>query len=91
MSYEHVGNVFMLNGAPYPLTIVRTRYGGTYEGAEYAAFARSAFTLPDGWDGGDTECCETWIELNTSGEPIGKGRSPQDALASLISKIKGAA
>jgi hypothetical protein len=45
----------------YPVTIVRTRYSGVYEGGAWAAFDCDAATLPlDAYRADDTSCAEWW-------------------------------
>jgi hypothetical protein len=44
----------------YPVTIVRTRYGGVYEGGEWAAFFCEPQTVPEAAFGDDVECADWW-------------------------------
>lgn len=44
----------------YPLTVIRTRYGGVYEGGAYAAFGIEPQQIPDAVLGGDTDCMLWW-------------------------------
>lgn len=67
--------------APYPITIVRTRYSGVYEGGVWAAVACEPQDLPEQALGSDVECASWWGERR--GE-VGVGATPEDALASLL-------
>ena len=82
---KEFGNVFMMDDTPYPYAIVPARYGGVYEGASVLAFPTEPTALPDGWDGGDTECHAYWSANATA--PIGKGETPDAALADLRAKL----
>jgi hypothetical protein len=66
--------------APYPVTIVRTRYGGTYEGAEFdeegqvtrahgrwAAFNCHPDELPGDAFGDDTVAASWWGDVQRDG------------------------
>lgn len=64
----------------YPVTIVKTRYGGVYEGGTWAAFDREPDELPPGWDGDDMTCSAWW---GANGERFGVGPTPEAALAEL--------
>lgn len=69
------------DGDHYPCTVVRSRYGGTYEGGEWLAFPVRPSEMPYGWDGGDLQCAEffgSWDKY-----PIGRGRFPEDAILDL--------
>jgi hypothetical protein len=62
----------------WPCTIVRDRYSGSYSGALWLAFPLEE--QPGGVSGGDGACDEFW---RTYDEPVGKGRTPEDALKDL--------
>lgn len=78
----------------WPLTIVRTRYGGVYEGGKFAAFNSE----PDGirWHlpcmatedsepdafGGDPDCMSWWM-LAPLVMPVGVGETIEEAVQSL--------
>ena len=69
---------------PYPVTIVRSRYGGIYEGAKWLAFNLDPEELEShakGWDGGDGECSGFFYTTKLS---IGRGETPDLALNALI-------
>ena len=44
----------------YPVTIIRSRYGGVYEGGRWVAFLCSHEEVPEGAIGDDVECAEFW-------------------------------
>ena len=44
----------------YPVTIIRSRYGGVYEGGRWAASDCSHEEVPEGASGDDVECAEFW-------------------------------
>jgi hypothetical protein len=67
----------------YPVTIIRTRYGGTYEGGEWAAFPLQSVQVP-GEAIGDDVTCATWWEQY--GYAVGLGNTPGAALADLAAK-----
>ena len=69
---------------PYPVTIVRSRYGGTYEPGRWLAWPLYEDQLPIGWAGGDAECHRFWSEYR---RPVGSGDTPQDAYDDLLVKI----
>lgn len=70
---------------PYPVTIIMTRYAGTYEGGPYAAFNVNPQDVPLEATGSDVPCM-WWWDYNS--HRVGVGGSPNDALADLTSKIK---
>jgi hypothetical protein len=59
---------------PYPVTIIRTRYGGIYEGGEWAAFPLHADQVPDDVVGDDVTCA-TWWEQFADAVGVGDTRS----------------
>lgn len=63
----------------YPVTIVRTRYDGLYEGDEWTAFACASSYVP--WDvlGGDV--CEKWWA--DPDRIVAVGTTPDEALGKL--------
>ena len=63
-----------------PVTITRSRYGGTYEVGDWVAFAASPDRLPIGWDGDDVDCAEFWAD---HAHGIGGGATPAEAYADL--------
>ena len=68
----------------YPLTIVPTRYRGTYEGGKWAAFNTHVNKMPNGWDDSDVQCV-SWWRLNHN--RIGTGESPEEAMSDLQAKV----
>ena len=64
----------------YPVTIIRTRYGGVYEGGRWAAFNLYPDQIPEDATGGDTECAVWW---NTHDFPVGVASAPTMALIDL--------
>lgn len=48
----------------YPVTIVKTRYGGLYEGGAWGAFYCDPETVPEDAFGSDIECAE--VDAGTS-------------------------
>jgi hypothetical protein len=70
----------------YPVTIVRARYGGSYEPGRWLAFPTDPDRMPDGWDASDVPCAEFW---DSYAEPVGASdRSPDQALADLARKLE---
>lgn len=70
----------------YPVTIVRARYGGSYEPGRWLAFPLHACCMPDDWDATDVVCAEFWDSYD---EPVGASdRSPDQALADLARKLE---
>lgn len=67
----------------YPVTIVRSRYGGAYEPGAWLAWPRDANRLPLDWDGDDIPCRRFW---ESEGGVVGAGNSPQAAYEDLLSK-----
>ncbi len=77
-----------MTGAPlpdiWPVTIVRARYGGSYEPGPWLAFPLQPYELPGDWDASDVPCAEFW---GSHDEPVGAGESPDGALANLAVKL----
>jgi hypothetical protein len=69
----------LIDGYPFPLTIIRTRYGGCYEGGAWAAFASDPGEIPYEVSGDDVEC-SIWWSLPEA-EIVGRGSSPMEAIA----------
>ena len=69
----------------YPLTIILTRYGGVYEGGEYAAFNCYPNQIPRAAQGDDISCSQWW-EANS--DLVGVGDTAEDALADLRLKMR---
>ncbi|MBR2014136.1 MAG: hypothetical protein IJ998_01790 [Alistipes sp.] len=70
----------------YPTTIVRDRYNGTYSGAAWLAFPMFVEDVPTEVDGEDPECIIFWDTYNGV---VGKGNTPELAMANLVAKIEG--
>jgi len=70
----------------YPVTIVADRYGGAYSGGRWVAFPTSAEGVPDDPFGGDTFAAAWWEDAE--GLPIGRGRTPDDALTDLVKRLE---
>jgi hypothetical protein len=68
----------------YPVTIITTRYGGTYEGGAWAAFPIHPERVPDDAVANDVVCVNWWGEY---GHTVGVGATPDAALADLEGKI----
>lgn len=69
----------------YPTTIVRDRYDGTYSGADWLAFPLDYWNVPDEVDGGDSECMMFWEDYEGV---VGKGNTPELAMANLVAKME---
>ena len=72
----------------YPVTIVKARYGGSYEPGAWLAFHEDSEALPPGWDGDDTTCSTFWRLAENLKLPIGAGSSPQAAYEDLVTKVE---
>ena len=64
----------------YPLTIIADRYNGSYSGGVYTAFPLDSWDVPAGSSGSDIECWEFW---DSYPGPVGKGKTPNEALNNL--------
>lgn len=69
----------------YPVTIISDRYNGCYSGALWTAWNKYVENIPDGIDAGDNECSDFWGEYDGV---VGKGLTPDEALADLAAQIK---
>jgi hypothetical protein len=69
----------------YPTTIVNDRYSGAYSGAEWLAFPLDYWNVPDEVDGGDSECMMFWEDYDGV---VGKGSTPELAMANLVAKME---
>lgn len=72
----------------YPVTVVSSRYGGCYEGGSYLAFNLDADSLPEDYNGDDTDCSFFFAEADRKGWPIGRGADPTAAVADLKARLK---
>lgn len=83
-----------MSDIPYPLTVVRCRYSGVYEGGAFAAFNKNPDEIL--WRGAfddDCACAAWWGNARERGEVIGVGDSPQEAvdnLAAILTAKAGA-
>lgn len=68
----------------YPLTIIYDRYGGTYSGGAYTAWNCNPYDIPNGPFSSDCECSDFWCKCKI---PVGKGRTPDEAIADLWNKL----
>lgn len=73
----------------WPLTIVRSRYNGVYEGGDWIAFACDHLDIPEAVQGGDLECQEFFESprYGANRTVIGVGPTPNHAFDDLISKL----
>jgi hypothetical protein len=65
------------------ITIVRARYGGTYEPGKWLAFGCWPAAMPDEWNADDVTCMHFFRERR---HEIGGGDTPDEALADLQRK-----
>lgn len=71
----------------YPITIIKDRYSGTYSGATWLAFNMHPELVAILDVNGDDISCN-WFWSNLASEYIiGKGSTPDEALADLYSQI----
>lgn len=72
----------------YPVTIITTRYCGTYEGgALWVAFNDHCDSEAlHGAMGGDIQC-STFFEVYERFKPIGRGQTPEEAYQDLARKL----
>ena len=72
----------------YPITIIKDRYSGTYSGAKWLAFNMYPEDLENlDISADDISCHEFWGN-DANGYVIGKGSTPDEALADLYSQTK---
>lgn len=80
----------------YPVTIVHSRYNGTYEGgplgaAGWLCFPVQPWKLSDPgwaeWCGSDVECGEWWDRARAEGWPAGRGAGPDKAFLNLVMQV----
>ena len=69
----------------YPITVVATRYGGSYEGGLWAAFNARPWEVPTAAMGDDIACMTWWSEENKA--RTGLGFNPDAAVADLKQKL----
>lgn len=64
----------------WPVTVIKTRYGGTYEGGVWAAFNLEPDNIPDAVMGDDVSCARWWSEHQ---DGVGVGATAQEAIDAL--------
>jgi len=69
----------------YPVTIMRARYGGVYEGGAWVAFHCDPAEVPTEVWGDDIECSH-WFSINA--DRIGTGSNPSAAVLELQAKCE---
>lgn len=72
----------------YPVTVVRDRYSGTYSGALWLAFNMYPEHVAILDVNGDDISCNWFWSGEANRYIIGKGSTPDEALADLSSQIK---
>lgn len=72
-------------GDIYPLTVIKTRYGGVYEGGPYAAFSSRYYQIPKDALGSDIPCCGWWARNR---HLVGIGASMDEAVSDLTNKLQ---
>lgn len=60
----------------WPVTIIKTRYGGVYEGGQWAAFNLDTEQVPPAVTGDDITCAHWWGQF---GVGVGLGSTPSEA------------
>ena len=70
--------------APWPVTIVRARYGGIYEPGAWVAFSAWPDQLPAEWNADDVTAMDFYA---THLREIGGGRTPNEAYDDLVHKL----
>jgi hypothetical protein len=63
----------------YPMTVIKTRYGGIYEGGPWAALDCSFHEVPLAAVGSDIECAEFWSLAHAGSYEISDWRARIDA------------
>jgi hypothetical protein len=73
----------------YPVTIIKARYGGSYEGGKFIAFNEHIDThIVDDAEGDDITSAmffDSYSKLRN--KPIGKGNTPDEAYHDLQSQL----
>ena len=75
----------LLGGSLWPCTIIPARYGGTYEGGEWLAFALDYSEMPEDVYSGDVYCASFFHSTDL---PIGRGGNPQEAYEDLLKRLE---
>ena len=85
---EALAYLFEDSGPGWERTIVKTRYGGCYEGGAWACFPFSDDSSHDElWCACDNDCAEWWHTMRMLNIPIGVGDTPDLALADCEAKV----
>lgn len=77
----------------YPVTVIKSRYGG-YEGGDWLAFNCDPDKVPTDVWGSDMECFD-FFESHERSNPkknplkIGRGNTPDEALKNLVAQYYG--
>lgn len=75
----------------YPVTIVQSRYNGSYEGGSWLAFPISPNALEapfwTGWNDSDADCMTWWRNADANKYPIGRGKDATSAYDDLIERL----
>ncbi len=66
------------------MTIVRARYGGSYEPGAWLAFPNHPAEMPEDWNASDVPCALFWDSYIGA---VGAGESPDGALADLAARL----
>lgn len=74
----------------WPCTVVRSRYGGTYEGGEWVALPLEFFAVPDDVSGDDGSCM-AWFGDPDNFAWFGAGETPTAAISQLWVKLHNSA
>jgi hypothetical protein len=69
----------------YPVTIIQTRYGGSYENGTWAAFNCHENEVPPAASDDDLTAANYW--WSDAAENVGRGESPNEALADLERRL----
>ena len=70
---------------PYPLTIIKDRYQGTYSGGKFTAWNLKHFDVPEAIQGDDLTASVFWQYDDFI---VGKGDTPEEAILDLIEKLE---
>lgn len=78
----------IINGQPYPLTLISDRYQGCYSGGRWLAFNEYLdavyHAVGFGFEDDDVTCSEFWADP----QPIGVGDTPDEAIQMLVELIE---
>lgn len=75
----------------WPVTIIKSRYGGGYEGGPWLAFNCEYWQVPEAVYGDDISCSTFFTEYERSNRKknplkIGRGDTPDEALKNLVAQ-----